>query len=608
MVKRQKDEIVKDRMASAMCDNRDRDLRKEVNKIRKSKSDQPISVDNVSDTHGINSIFHDTYKNLYNSVPYNLEEMESIRNLINSKIKKLDEVQCRVTVEDVAEGIKHLKTGKSDGEEGLMSDHFIYAPHSLTVLITVVFNAMLIHGMSPESMIMGTMVPIPKAKRQVVCQSDKFRAITLSSIFSKVLDWVILIMEHKTLCSSELQFGFKSGVSTTHCTMALQETVNYYNFNKTNAYIIMLDASKAFDRVEYCKLFKLLLKKSVSPLILRLLINMYTNKKLQVRWGHVMSEKFGAVNGVKQGGVLSPILFSIYMDELLLRLKKSGIGCHIGNVFVAALAYADDVTLICPTLKSLQRLIKICEEYADEYNVNFNGLKSKFLVFKGRDCILPLNMFVCVNGERVVCELDVDHLGHKVSSQDKDSMVKSATGCFWRYFNLFMAEFGHVYGFVKCKLFKQYCCSFYGSPLWPLQGKGVDNLCVAWRKALRMIWRIHPMSHNYIVAALSEAAPLEIQFLKRFVKFYDHCKLHMNPVVQTIIKVASLNPMSQVGKNIKYCKRYGDVNNKWINDRNMIIDHVNVIRELIDVRENRMNVEVLDMNDIDFIINSLCID
>ncbi len=49
------------------------------------------------------------------------------------------------------------------------------------------------------------------------------------------------------------------------------------------------------------------------------------------------------------------------MDELLIRLKKSGVGCHIGNVFVAAFAYVDDVTLICPTLKSLNMLIKICE-------------------------------------------------------------------------------------------------------------------------------------------------------------------------------------------------------------------------------------------------------
>ncbi len=110
-----------------------------------------------------------------------------------------------------------------------------------------------------------------------------------------------------------------------------------------------------------------------------------------------MSETFGAVNGVKQGGVLSTILLAIYMDKLLIRLKKSSVGCHIGNVFVVALTYADDVTLICPILKSLNMLIKICEEFAKEYNIAFNCTKTKLLVFKGRECTVPNDKSVCVN-------------------------------------------------------------------------------------------------------------------------------------------------------------------------------------------------------------------
>ncbi len=85
--------------------------------------------------------------------------------------------------------------------KALMSDHIINAPHHLSVLITVVFNAMIIHGMSPESILIGTMNPIPKSKRQVICKSDTFRSITLSSMFTKVLDWVILIKEQAVVCA-----------------------------------------------------------------------------------------------------------------------------------------------------------------------------------------------------------------------------------------------------------------------------------------------------------------------------------------------------------------------------------------------------------------------
>ena len=100
--------------------------------------------------------------------------------------------------------------------------------------------------------------------------SSNYRAIALSSIFGKILDWVILIKEESALCFSNLQFGFKKGMSTTQCTYSMLETVNYYNFNKSN--IFMLDTSKAFDMVNDCKLFGELLKRDISTIVLRLLL------------------------------------------------------------------------------------------------------------------------------------------------------------------------------------------------------------------------------------------------------------------------------------------------------------------------------------------------
>ena len=94
-------------------------------------------------------------------------------------------------------------------------------------------------------MIMGTMIPIPKNRKQSLCNSSNYRAI------GKILDLVILIKEESALCSSHLQFGFKKRMSTTQCTYSMLETVNYYNFNKSNVFVLMLDASKAFDRVNY---------------------------------------------------------------------------------------------------------------------------------------------------------------------------------------------------------------------------------------------------------------------------------------------------------------------------------------------------------------------
>ncbi len=84
--------------------------------------------------------------------------------------------------------------------------------------------------------------------------------------------------ENDNLCMSELQFGFKEGASTTQCTHVVYETINYYNFNKSNVHMLFVDARKSFDRIRYCKLFKCLLKHKLSPRLLRLLTVIYTAK------------------------------------------------------------------------------------------------------------------------------------------------------------------------------------------------------------------------------------------------------------------------------------------------------------------------------------------
>ena len=186
-----------------------------------------------------------------------------------------------------------LKTGKSDGSEGLSSDYFIHGNRKLYVLLLILFKLLLRHGFSPNSMILGTMIPIPKDKKKSLCSASNYRAIALSSIFSKILDWIILLN---------------------------------YNFNKSDFGVLLLDASKAFDRVNYCKLFNELLKRNISPVLLRLLLYMYTTQSLRVKWNDTTSPQFTEMNGVRQGGVLSPILFAIYTDTYYLMVAK--VNCY----------------------------------------------------------------------------------------------------------------------------------------------------------------------------------------------------------------------------------------------------------------------------------------
>ena len=79
----------------------------------------------------------------------------------------------------------------------------------------------------------------------------------------------------------------------------------------------MLDASKAFDRIEYASLFNHLRSRNMCPVVLRLIMNMYISQKMQVRFSNSLSNQFTVGNGFKQGGVLSPILFTVFIDNLI---------------------------------------------------------------------------------------------------------------------------------------------------------------------------------------------------------------------------------------------------------------------------------------------------
>ena len=119
-------------------------------------------------------------------------------------------------------------------------------------------------------------------------------------------------------------------------------------------------------------------------------------------------------------------------------------------------------------------------------------------MFRGQSC-KPYNRTVVFNVTELQCVQDAVLLGHHVSTINKDSLVADAIAKFWR---VFMGDFGHIKT-VKCKLFKQYCCSYYGAPLWDLQSKRVGNICITWRKALRQLWGLAPVTHSDVVSLLS---------------------------------------------------------------------------------------------------------
>ena len=153
----------------------------------------------------------------------------------------------------------------------------------------------------------------------------------------------------------------------------LIETIQYYDENgRQPFYVLFLDASKEFDHVCYSELFNILIDKKVCPRIVQLLCYMYLHQACCVKWNSKNSTDFTVSNGVKQGAVISPILFNAYMDKLFQQLKRNGIGCHVGPVYAGAFGYADDVTLVASSLYSFKCMNATCEEFAKKHQITFN--------------------------------------------------------------------------------------------------------------------------------------------------------------------------------------------------------------------------------------------
>ena len=112
-----------------------------------------------------------------------------------------------------------------------------------------------------------------------------------------------------------------------------------------------------------------------------ILLHIYTNQSCNVKWNGSCSDPFTVTNGVRQGAVSSPILFSLYINDLFSVLQSSGLGCCLNGLYYGCFGYADDLLLLSASRSGLQSMVNICAEFMKKkslkFNTNINPVKSK---------------------------------------------------------------------------------------------------------------------------------------------------------------------------------------------------------------------------------------
>lgn len=611
-VKKNQDRISANNLASK------KNVWAEVKKIKGSSNSVPNTMDNKVGSEEIGKLFADKFKKLYNSVSFERAEMRELeldigKEITNSCCKGKCYSNHRIIQEDVKEGIKHLNRGKQDGIPDLFTDHYINGGGRLEVYIGLLLNSMVIHGYCPTEFERTRVIPIPKDNKKSLNSSDNYRGISLSSVLGKILDNIILKNHSEGLSPHDAQFGFKKNLSTANCAAVVQEVIGYYNERRSPVYCVTLDASKAFDCVHFIKLFRQLLKKGLCPLMARFLAYQYSNQIICVKWGDYVSNVFTATNGVKQGGVLSPILFNVYLDQLLIDLQQSKVGCRIGHLYTGVFAYADDVILLAPTVFALTKMLKIARLFSKDYMITFNMTKSGFMVF-GRGLDVHVE-YVIFDGVRLVAKESDKHLGFPLGPNIDKFRIDVGINDLYRRTNMVMAFFGHASAERRYFLFKTFCMSMYGFQFWDMTSRHIQNLFIAWRKCVRRIMKLPVRTHNNLIPLIIDDMGIEFQMEKRLVRFIENMTKSENQYMQLCRQLIVSDSGTCLGRNVtNICTKYQLVKCRLGTGGTLIPgevhDNENVrvaaqVRELVQMRENGIH-ELLTPGEITDMLEFIC--
>ena len=446
-----------------------------IKRQRRCKQTFPSTIDGHKDD--IPNYLATKYESLYNSVDdkENLTRLEGeLESLIDEKSLTFVE---RIT-SDVVKSVtkKKLKPGKTDPNSDIASDFLIHGPDVLFELIATCFKSYIIHGHVSSFLLVSTLVPLIKDKLADITSSNNYRSIAISSLVLKIFDLVIISVFSEHLQLDELQFSYQEEVSTSMCTWLAVESISHFLRNGNDVYTCLMDMSKAFDTVKHSTLFSKLLEQGLPPIIIRYILVSYKHQQANVRWNGQESRFFPISNGVKQGAILSAILYCIYTNGIFQELRRSNIGCFIGRNYVGVLGYADDLYLIAPCIDALQEMLSICERYAADHNLKFstdpnpNKSKTKCMAYQQKERELP-NLKLC--GNSLPWVRHGKHLGTRIDAAN-DILAKDIVEKRARYIqcnNELVQEFAYASSYTKAYINRVFNSHAYGAILWNLYGQ-----------------------------------------------------------------------------------------------------------------------------------------
>ena len=330
--------------------------------------------------------------------------------------------------QEVAKAIKLLNKAKACGFDTISAEHLCYASKDMSTLLCMLYNSIWEVEYIPRCFRIGMQVPLFKGKDACPLDPNSYRGITLLSIFNKVFE--ILIWRRLEPWWSEveavsgLQSACKKGMLCLNTAFLLKETVATSMEDNDQVYFAFFDVAKAFDSVWIEELFFQLWQIGVRGKTWRLLYCCYLDFWCVVRvQGHV-SRWYQLKCGIHQGGYMSLIKYTAFINSILVALQRSGLCCSIGRIPSTPVGYADDLAACCLSERKLEGALRIVYRHGCTWLYSYNAKKSGVMVYGETMATNRHNAEVRkfkLGGEQVKEKLTYEHVGITTCLSDDDA-------------------------------------------------------------------------------------------------------------------------------------------------------------------------------------------
>ena len=407
---------------------------------RKPKTNKDISLETFSEHYKDVANNHLTA----NDENYNHEMMLKIEKLIsevdidkeiNAYIDSptFDCLNGPIREDEIISALKNTKNKKAVGSDGLASEFFKYSNGILNGPLTALFNFILNSGEYPDQWSEGLINPIHKKKSKA--DPGNYRKVTvlpaLGKLFDTILNSRLTTMKDLLETNDPLQFGFKKKHGSIDNAFILDSIIDISKARGRPTYVCYIDLKSAFDMIIRAALLFKLRRQGIKGKFFSVINSMFKKATSTVKWDGQLGETFENMCGVLQGGVSSPQLFKVFLEDLVKYLDTS-YGVKINGKKIAHLLLADDLALISESKYGLQKLIEGFQNFCKQWHLVVNMDKTKFSVFNSNLAHNSDSNPITYNKEEVKQTSDYVYVGINFSTDNKrfashlDNVAESA--------------------------------------------------------------------------------------------------------------------------------------------------------------------------------------